>query len=79
MRVFDTLGKRKVVLGMVHLPPLPGTPFYHENSFQHTLEVAVASACALAEGGADGCLVQTVDRVYATGESPTRPAPPLSR
>ena len=68
MRVFDTLGKRKVVLGMVHLPPLPGTPFYDEGSFQHTLEVAVASACALAEGGADGCLVQTVDRVYATGE-----------
>ena len=68
MRVFDTLGKRKTVLGMVHLPPLPGTPFYDEGSFQHTLEVAVASACALAEGGADGCLVQTVDRVYATGE-----------
>lgn len=68
MRVFDTLGKRKVVLGMVHLPPLPGTPFYDEGSFQRTLEVAVVSACALAEGGADGCLVQTVDRVYATGE-----------
>ena len=68
MRVFDTLGKRKVVLGMVHLPPLPGTPFHDEGSFERTLEVAVASARALAEGGADGCLVQTVDRVYASGE-----------
>ncbi|HUY46497.1 MAG TPA: BtpA/SgcQ family protein [Streptosporangiaceae bacterium] len=68
MRVFDTLGKRKTVLGMVHLPPLPGTPFYEEGSFGRTLDAAVASARALAEGGADGCLVQTVDRAYATGE-----------
>lgn len=68
MRVFETLGKRKAVLGMVHLPPLPGTPFHEEGSFGKTLELAVASARALDEGGADGCLVQTVDRVYATGE-----------
>ena len=69
MRVFETLGKRKAVLGMVHLPPLPGTPFYEEGSFDRTLQVAVASARALEEGGADGCLVQTVDRVYPTGEA----------
>jgi len=68
MRVFELLGKRKAVLGMVHLPPLPGTPFYEEGSFRRTLEAAVESARALAEGGAGGCLVQTVDRVYATGE-----------
>lgn len=68
MRVFETLGKRKAVLGMVHLAPLPGTPFHEEGSFARTLEIAVGSARALAEGGADGCLVQTVDRVYATGE-----------
>ena len=68
MRVFETLGKRKAMLGMVHLPPLPGTPFYEEGSFPRTLDAAVASARALAEGGADGCLVQTVDRVYDPGE-----------
>ena len=68
MRVFETLGDRKAVLGMVHLAPLPGTPFYEEGSFQRTLDIAVTSARALAEGGADGCLVQTVDRVYHTGE-----------
>ena len=39
MRVFETLGKRKAVLGMVHLPPLPGTPFYEEGSFARTLEI----------------------------------------
>jgi uncharacterized protein len=68
MREFGTLGRRKVVLGMVHLPPLPGTPFHQEGSFGQIVEVAVRSACALAEGGADGCLVQTVDRVYYPGE-----------
>ena len=41
MRVFGTLGKRKAVLGMVHLPPLPGTPFYEDGSFASTLEIAV--------------------------------------
>jgi predicted TIM-barrel enzyme len=68
MREFGTLGKRKAVLGMVHLAPLPGTPFYRDGSFAQILDAAVRSACALAEGGADGCLVQTVDRVYAPGE-----------
>lgn len=57
-------GGHKLVLGMIHLSPLPGTPFHEEGSFQATLATAVASAVALAEGGADGCLVQTVDRVY---------------
>lgn len=65
MRCFTTLGKRKVVLGMIHLQPLPGTPFYKEGSFDRTLDTAVQSARALYDGGADGCLVQTVDRVYS--------------
>jgi uncharacterized protein len=73
MRIFDTLGKKKVVLGMVHLGAMPGTPFYEEGSYEQTLEEAVANAVALYEGGADGCLVQTVDRVYTTGEE-TDPA-----
>jgi membrane complex biogenesis BtpA family protein len=68
MREFRTLGKRKSVLGMVHLSPLPGTPFHEEGSLGQIVDAAVESACALAEGGADGCLVQTVDRVYAPGE-----------
>jgi membrane complex biogenesis BtpA family protein len=64
MRHFDTLGKKKVVIGMVHLQPLPGTPFYHEGSLEQIRDNAVADATALYQGGADGCLVQTVDRVY---------------
>ena len=65
MREFLTLGKRKAVLGMIHLQPLPGTLFYRDGSFDQTLETAVESARALYRGGADGCLVQTVDRIYS--------------
>jgi hypothetical protein len=61
---FDTLGKKKVVIGMVHLQPLPGTPFYQEGSMPQVIDNAVADATALYHGGADGCLVQTMDRVY---------------
>jgi len=65
MRVFDTLGKRKAVLGMIHLHPLPGTPFYKEGTFDHTFDTAVKAARALYDGGANGCLLQTVDRAYS--------------
>ncbi|MGW3351303.1 BtpA/SgcQ family protein [Nonomuraea rubra] len=54
----------KLIIGMVHLQPLPGTPYHEEGSFPRTLDVAVESARALSDGGADGCLVQTVERVY---------------
>jgi membrane complex biogenesis BtpA family protein len=61
-------GDHKVIIGMVHLPPLPGTPFYREGSLRETIEVAVMSARRLEAGGADGCLVQTVDRVYPVAD-----------
>jgi membrane complex biogenesis BtpA family protein len=53
---------------MVHLTPLPGTPFHCGGSLSAIVDTAVSSARALQEGGADGCLIQTVDRVYAPGE-----------
>ena len=68
MRIFDTLGRKKVVLGMIHLGVMPGTPFYEEGSYEATFEKALSDAQALFQGGADGCLVQTVDRVYVTGD-----------
>ncbi|MEU7641422.1 MULTISPECIES: BtpA/SgcQ family protein [unclassified Streptomyces] len=57
-------GGHKLVLGMVHLSPLPGTPFHEDGSFDRIRDTAVRSARALYEGGADGCLIQTVDRLY---------------
>ena len=65
-RIFTELGKKKAIIGMVHLGVMPGTPFYEEGSYEETLEQAVRDAKALDEGGATGCLVQTVDQVYPT-------------
>jgi uncharacterized protein len=62
--LFPTRGG-KAVIGMIHLPPLPGTPFHERGAFDQVVTRAVASAEALDEGGATGCLVQTADRVYA--------------
>ncbi|OYD89388.1 hypothetical protein CDG76_35175 [Nostoc sp. 'Peltigera membranacea cyanobiont' 210A] len=56
-------GNRKIY-GMVHLDPLPGTPYYEPESFARIRDKALQSALALDRGGAHGCLVQTVDRVY---------------
>ncbi|MFD9389288.1 BtpA/SgcQ family protein [Streptomyces sp. NPDC060000] len=61
-------GGHKLVLGMVHLAPLPGTPFHETGTLPRILDTAVASARALYEGGADGCLIQTVDRVYSVAD-----------
>ena len=68
MRIFDKLGRKKVVLGMIHLGTMPGTPFYEEGSYEATFEKALSDAQSLYAGGADGCLVQTVDRVYVKGD-----------
>ena len=51
---------------MVHLGTMPGTPFYEEGTFEATFDKAMGDAEALFKGGATGCLIQTVDRVYST-------------
>jgi hypothetical protein len=71
MRSFDSLGKKKVVIGMVHLQPLPGTPFYQEGTMEQSAPL-VADATAFIR--ADGCLVQTMDRVYPPRTRPITPA-----
>ncbi|MEM7115538.1 MAG: BtpA/SgcQ family protein [Chloroflexota bacterium] len=64
--LFAKLSQKKTIIGMVHLGAMPGTPFYEEGSYEATFEQAVRDAKALDEGGATGCLVQTVERVYPT-------------
>ncbi|MGB8253038.1 MAG: BtpA/SgcQ family protein, partial [Anaerolineaceae bacterium] len=68
MRCFDTLGKQKVIIGLVHLLPSPGTPFFEEGDFEKSLEKAVKDAQTLEKGGADGCLIQTLDKVFPTDD-----------
>lgn len=55
-----------LIIGMVHLGPLPGTPFHDPAQFESIRRNARADARALSEGGASACLLQTVDRVYTT-------------
>lgn len=54
----EVFGERKfVVIGVVHLPPLPGSPLY-EGDFSHIVDRAVSDARALEEGGVDGLIVE---------------------
>ena len=59
---------RKIIIGLVHLKPMPGTPFYQEGDLEASVEKAIFDAKALENGGAHGCLIQTVDRVYPSGD-----------
>ncbi len=60
---------RKTILGMIHVGPLPGTPFFEVGSLDRQRKGAVRDALALQAGGAHGCLVQTVDRVYSPADT----------
>ena len=57
MRMTDLFGREKVLLGMVHLLPLPGSPRWG-GSLQAILEAALEDAKVLEAGGMDGCLVE---------------------
>lgn len=54
----------KIIMGLVHLLPMPNTPFYEEGNLDLSIEKALKDVRALKEGGAKGCLIQTVDKVY---------------
>ena len=55
---------KKLIIGCVHLKPMPGTPFYNEGDLEGSLEKAIKDVKALKEGGANGCIIQTVDKVF---------------
>lgn len=63
--MFNKLARgEKLIIGCVHLHPMPNTPFYEEGDYERSLEKAVKDARALIDGGAGGCIVQTVDRMF---------------
>jgi len=47
----------RTIIGMVHLPPLPGSPRW-DGSMARIVELALADARALVEGGVDALLVE---------------------
>ena len=51
-------GRRKVVIGMVHLLPLPGAPAYDGQAIDAITDHAVAEAGRLGAGGVDGLIVE---------------------
>jgi membrane complex biogenesis BtpA family protein len=61
---------RAAVVGMVHLGPLPGSPF-HREPLSALLAAAERDAHALLEGGCDALLVENMgDRPYLRGQVP---------
>ncbi|MGE5849189.1 MAG: BtpA/SgcQ family protein [Candidatus Methylomirabilota bacterium] len=68
MGLMNIFSRDKVLIGMVHLLPLPGSPRYG-GSLQAILDRAVSDAQALASGGMDGCLVENSGDVPFSADS----------
>ena len=62
------------LIGMVHLPPLPGSPRW-DGSMERAIAVALADARALIDNGMDALIIEN----YATRRSrPAASRPPPS-
>lgn len=70
-RFSDCFRKRKPLIGMIHLPPLPG--YADSKGIDYAISHALADLRVLAEGGVDGVLVENEydrpHRVSATSET----------
>jgi len=63
---------KKPIIGMVHLPPLPGSPGYRGEPLREIVRFALREAEALCEGGVDAILVENFhDYPYPIGKVPT--------
>lgn len=63
--------EEKPLIGVVHLPPLPGSPHYEGEPLRKVVERAVAEARTLEEAGFDGIMVENYgDVTYATNVAP---------
>jgi membrane complex biogenesis BtpA family protein len=54
----ELFGTSKVVIGVVHLPPLPGSPHYEGTSLDEISVFAIEEARAYLEGGCHGLIVE---------------------
>jgi uncharacterized protein len=66
--LLEVFGKHKPVIGMVHFPPLPGTPLYDEGGgLDHIRASVEADLEALQDGGIDAVMFGNEgDRPYLT-------------
>jgi membrane complex biogenesis BtpA family protein len=51
-------GVKKPIIGMLHLPPLPGSPVYNGNGLEEVIERALHDAGELQAGGVDALEVE---------------------
>ena len=76
--IFKNIASKKLLLGMVHLPPLPGahgaTGLSTSQVMERALEIAIGDGRALVEGGMDGFIVENF------GDAPFFPenVPPIT-
>jgi membrane complex biogenesis BtpA family protein len=68
MELESTFGTRKPIIGMVHLPPLPGSP-EASTGIGAVCDRAVADATALEAGGIDGLVIENFGDVPYYPES----------
>lgn len=67
----ELLRKCKPIIGMVHLPPLPGSPAYKAEPLDKIVAFAVEEAKALVDGGVDAVLVENFnDFPYTINNTP---------
>jgi membrane complex biogenesis BtpA family protein len=85
-RIFGTLDgafwRRRPLVGMVHLDPLPGSPRFDggADAFKAALDGAAQDAWALAEGGADAILVENFfDAPFAKDAVPPHTVAAMTR
>ena len=62
--IFDNLNGKRLIIGLIHLLPLPGTPLYQEGNLEKMTEKAIRDCKALWNAGVDGALLQSVDVYY---------------
>ena len=72
-KFYEVFKSRKPVLGMVHLPPLPGSPRYDGESMADIADTAVQEALKLKTAGFSACMLENFGDVmfYKTARPET--------
>jgi membrane complex biogenesis BtpA family protein len=58
--IHDVFNVKKPIIGMVHLRPLPGSPFYSQGAMSRIIETAVKEAEILEKAGVDGLQIENM-------------------
>lgn len=68
LEVFNEMFGYKPIIGMVHLPPLPGSPLYDGNGISSVIDYAIEEASKLELNGVDGIEIENfLDASYFPG------------